>query len=107
MFPSSAFIDSLQNDLSRDLLAFLPELLLCGAIVLMLFLRLFTALSRVHVGYVALTMTIAALLVAVAQWQGNPAYDPGVNQKLQIFTGLLVYDTFALYVRLFLHAFLT
>jgi NADH-quinone oxidoreductase subunit N len=105
MFPSSAFINALQADLGRDLLAFLPELILCGAIVLMLVLRMINALSRFHQGYVALAATASAFLVALAQWHGNNCCDPSGGQPLQLFTGLLVYDTFAIYVRLFLLAF--
>ncbi len=37
-------LDALQNSLSRDMLAFLPELILCGTIVLLLLLRLFPRL---------------------------------------------------------------
>jgi NADH-quinone oxidoreductase subunit N len=105
MFPSSAFVSALQADLARDLLAFLPELILCGAIVLMLLLRMFNALSRVHQGCVALAATATAFFIALAQWQGNPSCDPAGGKPLQLFTGLLVYDTFAIYVRLFLLGF--
>lgn len=106
MFPSSAFVNALQADLARDLQAFLPELILCTTIVVMLLMRLFNALNRAHLGYVALAASAVALLVALAQWRGDPSFDPGAGSKLQIFTGLLVYDTFAVYVRLFLLAFL-
>src|SRR5262245_10379103 len=105
MFPSPAFVNALQADLGRDLLAFLPELILCGAIVLMLLLRMVNALSRLHQGYVALTAAVVAVLVALAQWQGDSAFDPAGGKPLPFFTGLLGYDTFAIYVRLFLLAF--
>src|SRR5258708_2383851 len=106
MFPSSAVVNSLQADLSRDLVAFLPELVLCTSIVVMLLMRLFNALSRAHLGYVALASAIVAFLVALAQWRADPAFDPGSSNRLAIFTGLLVYDNFAVYVRLFLLGFL-
>ena len=106
MFPSSAIVDRLQADLGRDLVAFLPELILCAAIVGMLLIRLFSSLQRVHVGYVAMLASGAAFLVALAQWRGDSAFDPGVGHPF-LFTGLLAYDPFAIYVRLFLLAFLT
>jgi NADH-quinone oxidoreductase subunit N len=106
MFPNSAFVNALQADLGRDLVAFLPELILSTTIVAMLLMRLFTRLNRAHLGYVALAASCVAFLVALAQWLGNPAFDPGASNKLQIFTGLLVYDNFAVYVRLFLLGFL-
>ena len=109
MFPTSALIDSLQAELGRDLLAFLPELLVCGTIVLALLLRLFTGLNRVHLNALGLVGCVVALLVALAQWQNNPTFDPrpaGTSGPLPLFTGLLVYDAFGIYVRLFLLAFL-
>ncbi len=107
MFPTSAFINQLQADLGRDLTAFAPELILCGAIVLLLLLRLFDALSRRHFGYLAVAAAASALVVAICQWQGCSQCDPGADQKLQIFTGILVYDRFGIFVRMFLLAFVT
>lgn len=107
MFPTSAFVSELKNTLDRDLLAFLPELILCSTIVAMLVLRLFSSLHRLHLGYFALLASVSALAVAVAQWQGNPHFDPGTGNRLRIFTGLLVFDPFAIYVRIFVLAFLS
>src|SRR5437879_908800 len=64
-------IDSLLETLGRDSLAFLPELLVCGSIVLLLLLRLFAVLDRLHLGYLALVLTVAGLLVSYAQWDGR------------------------------------
>ncbi len=60
----------LTDALIRDLGAFLPELVLCGAIVLLLMLRLFSSFNRVHLGWFALLATVVALAVSVCQW-GN------------------------------------
>ncbi len=66
--------DTLPNSLgiNADLMSsvprFLPELLVCTAIVLLLFLRLFRGFGRARLGLVALVLTVAALLVAVSQW---------------------------------------
>jgi NADH-quinone oxidoreductase subunit N len=102
MYPSTAIINRLQADLGRDLHAFLPELLLCGTIVLLLLLKLFAAFNRLHLGYVAAAGAVVALLTAVEQWQA-----PGASSNWRFFTGLLVYDAFAIYARLFLLTFLT
>lgn len=97
-------LHSLQADLGRDSLAFLPELILCGGIVLLLLLRLFRPLTRVHLGWVALALSAAALVAACFQWRGvfgleRPAHYGG---SLSIFSGLLIYDNFTIFLRLFL-----
>ena len=51
MFPTPDFVRRLSGDLQRDLFAFLPELLLCTTIVLMLLARLVPGLSRVHMAW--------------------------------------------------------
>jgi NADH-quinone oxidoreductase subunit N len=107
MFPNSAFINQTQADLGRDLTAFAPELILCGAIVLLLLLRLVDGLSRRHFGYLAVAAAAAALIVSICQWRGTSCCDPGADQKLQIFTGMLIYDRFGIFVRMFLLAFVT
>ncbi len=91
--------------------AFAPELILCAAIVLMLVLRLFASFTRVHMGYVALGSTLAALFMAVTQWTGygqtsTPTAYQEMMQTNSLFTGLLVYDTLTVYLRIFLLAFM-
>jgi NADH-quinone oxidoreductase subunit N len=103
MFTPEA-LQSLQADLGRDSLAFLPELILCGGIVLLLLLRLFRVFDRVHLGWVALVLSAGALAAACFQWRGvfglhSPGYYGG---SLNIFSGLLVYDNFTVFLRLFL-----
>src|SRR5579885_1438200 len=111
MFLSNDTIDRLQTTLGDDLIAFTPELVLCGGIVLLLLLRLFTGLNRVHLGWVALAVTVAGLLAAVSQWLGGyglatPAEFLGLRgRRPDLFTGLLVYDNFTLFLRLFLLGF--
>jgi NADH-quinone oxidoreductase subunit N len=106
--PTLDVLQRLQADLGRDCLAFLPELILCGAIVLLLLLRLFRAFDRLHLGWVALVLAGAALAAAAGQWRGAAGLarpESFEGQRLPIFTGLLVYDTFTIYLRLFLLAF--
>jgi NADH-quinone oxidoreductase subunit N len=98
MFLTTEIINGLQERLGQDLVAFLPELVLCGGIVLLLVLRLFAALDRLHLGWLALASTLGALAISWAQWQG-----PEPHRDL--FSGLLVYDNFTIFLRLFLFSF--
>jgi NADH-quinone oxidoreductase subunit N len=107
-------LQDLQAGLGRDAQAFLPELVLCGTIVLLLVLRLFGRFNHLHLGPAALVPTLLALGVAWLQWtQGDflgQRYDPRLDlpdrpNVLQIFSGLLVYDNFTVFLRLFLLGF--
>ncbi len=96
-------IQRLQANLGRDCWAFLPELVLCGGIVLLLLLRLFRMLDRVHLGYVAMALSLAGLWCAWMQWQGEMPYDPRKSvDSLPMFSGLLVFDNFTIFLRVFL-----
>jgi NADH-quinone oxidoreductase subunit N len=97
MFPSPSYVSGLSESLQRDLVAFLPELILCGTIVVMLLARLVTSLGRMHLGWFALVMSIIALVSAISAWPG---------EGRSSFSGLLVVDTFGLFFRAFLLAFL-
>lgn len=110
MFLDPATLDRLQSALGRDVLAFLPETMLCGGIVLLLLLRLFRRLSAVHLGSVALALSLAAFAVSLAQWRGiygfaSPADLSPEARAVNTFSGLLVYDNFTIFVRLFLFGF--
>jgi NADH-quinone oxidoreductase subunit N len=96
---SPELIKGAQDILGTDLGNFLPELILCGTIVLLLVLRLFSALDRVHLGWLALVLTAAALVVSADQWADNPRKPQGM------FSGLLSYDNFTIFLRLFLLGF--
>src|SRR5262249_40116586 len=104
-------LDNLQLALLRDSLAFLPELILCAAIVVMLLLRLFSGLNRWHLGSVALGFTGLALAASVAQWVGDwglatPAqFYVESGGSADLFSGMLVYDNFTVFLRLFLLSF--
>src|SRR5439155_24380150 len=113
LMTASAFAD-LQTVLGRDLLAFLPELILCGAIVLMLLMRLVPFYDRMNLGWVALLLTASACFVSFGQWRGWLSYDPrmtagtvggAVPNSLEMFSGMLVYDNFTIFLRLFLFGF--
>lgn len=104
-------LETLQAGLSADLVAFLPELILCAAIVFMLLVRLVRKFDRRHLGWVALVLTFYALVVSWNQWLGDVGYDPrreGVNNAkspLELFSGLLIYDNFSIFVKMFLLGF--
>ncbi len=98
------FLTQLQAELARDCLAFLPELILCVGVVVLLLLRLFRAFDRMHLGGVALAISAAALVSAMGQWHGDFGFEPPSQYggSLPIFSGLLVYDNFTIFLRLFL-----
>lgn len=105
-----------------SLAAFLPELVLCVTVVLMLAVRLFRlgdvidrTLSRFTGSGTAFLIALLGSLVALfaaAPWRhlgsgtAIPALDAASAIRMEIFTGLLVYDTFAVYVRSILLLFL-
>jgi NADH-quinone oxidoreductase subunit N len=103
MFLDPKTVASLQSTVWSDCWAFLPELILCGAIVLMLLERLVPKLDHFHLGWEALTFTVVALGFALFQWQEPSKPDEPFPRP--IFGGLLQYDYFTIYLRLFLLSF--
>src|SRR5207244_3673890 len=68
--------------------------------------RLFTRFDGAHLGPLALLLTLYALFASGCQWTGD-AYDPRPANvgALQLFSGLLAYDNFTIFLRLFLLSF--
>lgn len=100
------FLERLQGGVIYDSVLFLPELLLCLAIVLMLLLRLFRGGG--HMGTVAFFLTLSALFVSAAQWSGwfdMPTPGSARENALPMFGGMLVYDRLTLFLRAFLLGF--
>lgn len=87
-----------------SLQAFLPELCLCATIVLLLFIRLFKAGQKVDLFWVVLVGTGAAV-VFTSPWThlGISPAEPVV--RTEIFTGMLVYDPFTVFMRAILIGF--
>ena len=83
--------------------AFLPELVICLTIVLLLTVRLFDGLRNFNVFWVALVGSVAGFLLAepFRLFQGEAIV------RMEIFTGMLVYDSFTIYMRLILLGFAT
>ena len=87
----------------QDVLLFMPELLLCGTILLMLLVRLFNFARRLDMFWIALVGSLAALTYALP-W--NPAnaealklLETAGTGRHELFTGMLVYDSFTVFFR--------
>jgi NADH-quinone oxidoreductase subunit N len=100
-------LQELVNKVIRDTLdtsvpLFLPELVICGTIVVLLLARLFRFTAWLHPFWIALAGSL------VAFWYALPA--GGIDAlgevgRQEIFTGMLVYDSLTVFFRLFLLAF--
>src|SRR5690242_19563559 len=101
------YISDLEAGMARDCVAFLPELILCVGIVLLLLLRLLRIFDRLHLGGVALAVSLAALAAAIGQWRGEYGFESlsQLGGSLPLFSGLLVYDNFTIFLRVFLLVF--
>ncbi|MBP86726.1 MAG: hypothetical protein CMJ64_08425 [Planctomycetaceae bacterium] len=88
----------------KSLGMFMPELCLCATIVLLLLIRLFKAGQQVDLFWVVLAGTGAAVLCA-SPWThlGSAPAVPVV--RTEIFTGMLVYDPFTVFMRAILIGF--
>jgi len=83
---------------------FRPEITLCATIVLMLFVRLFRWGRQLNVAWIALAGSVLALYFS-APWELLDAAS-GAGTRMEIFTGMLVYDGFSVFMRGLLLAFL-
>ncbi|MCA9119336.1 MAG: NADH-quinone oxidoreductase subunit N [Planctomycetaceae bacterium] len=87
---------------------FMPELCLCATIVLLLFIRLFDGGRKADLFWVMLIGTGAAML-ASAPWKYLGSHPPqfglDVVSRMEIFTGMLVYDPFTVFMRSLLIGF--
>ncbi len=96
-----------------SLRAYLPELVLCLTILVLLAVRVFLPKwgRRIDTFWIALVGAAAALYYAapwehlVAALSPAGAAMPAAVTRMEIFTGMLVYDTFSVYVRSLLFAF--
>ena len=105
--------NSLQSGLSVDVRAFLPELISCFAIVLLLLIRLLPRYDREHLGWIALFWSIASCAASCMLWIRSdwldPRVDPGALSAnvMDLFGGMLVYDNFGIFIKIFLYTFTT
>ncbi|HEY3963048.1 MAG TPA: NADH-quinone oxidoreductase subunit N [Planctomycetaceae bacterium] len=110
----SELIDRLGIDTRISLPHFGPELIVIATIVALLLVRLFSADRYLPASIVAIIGTALALMRAAVQFhamQNAPASVAGIENlsptdAVPIFTGLLMYDPFTVYFRIFLLLFL-
>jgi NADH-quinone oxidoreductase subunit N len=93
----------LDDTLGVSLTAFRPELALCATIVALLLSRM-VASSRKNLAFYVMLAGAAAALYFAAPWRLSDA--PAAAHPAPIFTGLLVYDAFSIYMRALLVSFL-
>lgn len=124
---NSELLATFQGGMSVDMRAFAPELWVCFSIVFMLLIRLVPRYDTLHLGKVAVFLAAAALLVSVLQWpinwsdllgsdldeagkylsKFNPRADAKSTTDGNLFGGMLVFDNFAVFLKIFLYAFIT
>jgi len=92
----SQLIQSLVNDTNGSLKLFGPELALCATIVVMLLLRVFRGLGKIDAFWVALIGSVVGLWFS-APWKQLDSI--ASIQRTELFTGMLVYDSFSIYFR--------
>lgn len=98
----------------EDFLAFLPETVIVVGIVWLLLRRVLAPVKRPQLGWTAFGFAIVALLLSYFQWVGRPEWSERLPESIsflpaflppadvQIFGGLLVYDSLTIFMRLFL-----
>jgi len=95
-----------------SLRAFLPELVICVTVLALLLVRLFRVGRHIDMFWIALAGSIAALYFAApwdhlgAMLSADQAASPAAVTRMEIFSGMLVYDTFSVFVRSALFLFL-
>lgn len=82
---------SLQDSLGTSIPAFAPELIVCATIVTLLLARMFTT-GRSNVAYLVMMVGCLAALVVATKTVAP-------DEPVEIFTGMLVHDSFALFMR--------
>ncbi len=90
-------VQSVIGDTEGSLGKFLPELVLCGTILLMLLSRLFKITRQILPSWFLSILGVGFAFVIAEPWkylaQGVPL------EKTEIFTGMLVHDAFTVYFR--------
>lgn len=96
-------IEKLITDSHLSLPLFSPELAIIVTIVSLLLNRLCNTERHLPASTVALLGTISALVVSAVL---SSRFPPGHHNGTSLFTGLLIYDSFTAFFRIFLLAFL-
>lgn len=93
--------------LKGSLQLFSPELCLAAGIVLMLLARLCGVDRKLPTAWIALWLTLAGFILTLLQFYDFTSNLPlGTPDVLEYFSGMLAFDRFAAFVRLFLMLFL-
>jgi NADH-quinone oxidoreductase subunit N len=101
-----SLINNLTNDtLQTSLPLFRPELIVCGTIVVMLLVRVFTFGYKLDPFWLALAGSFLAFYYALPDGSFGAVGAIGEAQRQEIFTGMLVYDSMTVFFRMFLLAF--
>jgi NADH-quinone oxidoreductase subunit N len=95
--PLFNLIQSLVSDTTRSMAGFEGELTLCVTIVLILVLQIPRVTARIDSFWLALAGSVVALYLA-GPWHA-------IEHPSELFTGLLVYDSFTIYFRTLLFFF--
>lgn len=98
-----SLVDNLVTDtLSVSLPLFWPELVICATIVIMLLVRVFNWGYKLDPFWLALAGSLVAFCFALPKGGIEHLGEMG---RQEIFTGMLVYDSFTVFFRMFLLAF--
>jgi NADH-quinone oxidoreductase subunit N len=97
-FLSNETMEHLFRTTGESLTYFAPELVLCGGIVLLLLLRMFPRLDRVHLGYVSLGVALLGLWFVWLQWT---PFLSNASTSRDFFSGMLIFDPLTVFTRLF------
>jgi NADH-quinone oxidoreductase subunit N len=92
----SQLIQSLTSDTANSLNLFRPELALCVTIIVMLLMRVFRGLKSIDSFWIALIGAAVGLWYS-APWQQLDSI--ATLRRTELFTGMLVYDSFSIYFR--------
>ena len=95
--PLFNLVHALVGDTTRSIAGFEGELTLCATIVLILVLQIPRATARLDAFWLALAGSLVALYLA-GPWHA-------IEHPSELFTGLLVYDSFTVYFRTLLFFF--
>jgi NADH-quinone oxidoreductase subunit N len=87
------------DTVQTSLWAFRPELVLVATIVVLLLVRMLDRRARVHAFYITVIGTGVSLYLAAPWLYLGPH---GLGQSTELFTGMLVFDTFSVQMRSFL-----
>ncbi|MFV2068217.1 MAG: NADH-quinone oxidoreductase subunit N [Pirellulales bacterium] len=102
--PFNAFVDTTLQETMGHLRLFLPELVLCGTILLLLSLRVISWTRKVPPSLVAIVGVVAALWFAIPEGALRMTGDLPHGET---FGGLLVFDRMAIFFRCLFLVFVT